>query len=391
MSRPGLAIIANAHTPYRLHLHQRIARELPEIMLYSVYTHQWSNAPWQFEKDDETNPVMFGQGQSSREQSRWRFAVREWNKGGEILRWIQDKNIRALVMLGYNDLGRFRVIHWAAREKLPCFLFGDSNIRGDHAQGMKRWVKQAYVSNVVSNVSGVMPCGRLGAEYFRRYGAKPESTYFFPYEPDYTLFRKATDSERTAAIMEQGWSAARRRFVYSGRLAPEKGVDLLIDAFIGVAADRPEWDLVIVGDGPLREALKARVPQSLQARVQWLGFLGQASEVARLYAGCDVLVLPSLQEPWAVVINEAVSSGLAVVASEAVGAAYELVENGVNGERFATGDRKALEQSLRRVSAPEQLPHLKAGSEGVLRRWRELADPVAGLRRALKDSGVLSS
>ena len=59
-ARPGVAIIANSHTPYRLHLHLRIAREVPEIRLWSVFTHEVSNAPWQFEAPAEIGPATNG-------------------------------------------------------------------------------------------------------------------------------------------------------------------------------------------------------------------------------------------------------------------------------------------------------------------------------------------
>src|SRR3954452_5135537 len=80
-SKPAVAIICNSHTPYRLHLHLRIAREIPQIKLWSVYTHEESNAPWAFAVPPEIGPISFGHGESSHDQAKVKYALREWRKG----------------------------------------------------------------------------------------------------------------------------------------------------------------------------------------------------------------------------------------------------------------------------------------------------------------------
>src|SRR5439155_19337196 len=130
-----------------------------------------------------------------------------------------------------------------------------------------------------------------------------------------------------------------------GRVVSNKRVVLLIDAFAAIASQRPEWDLLIVGDGALRNELQRRVPEPLRPRVVWTGFL-DGPEPALAYHAADVLVLPSDHEPWALVVQEAMAAGLPVVASDVVGAAYELVTDGVSGKVFPAGDCSALQKAL---------------------------------------------
>jgi len=295
------------------------------------------------------------------------------------------------VVFGYNDAARLRIVRWCKRNGVPVFVFGDSNIRGDLVSGIKGFAKRQVVSRVIRNCSGVMPCGTLGQAFFEKYGARPDQVYFFPYEPDYDLVAQI-DAAAIAAVQQRlGLDPARRRVVFSGRLVPIKRVDLLIDAFIAVASDRPEWDLLIIGDGPERAALEARVPAALKFRVTWAGFIDDAKKVATLYRGSDVLVLPSDFEPWAVVINEAAAAGLAIVASDVVGAAAELVRDGVNGHVFPAGDAAALRGALLNVTSADRIEAMKAASSAVLADWRRRGDPIAGLRRALEHSGILST
>lgn len=387
--RPAVAIISNSHTPYRAHLHLRIVREMPEIRLLSLYTHEESNAPWKFVVPEAINPVSFGRGEAAGEQAKLSSALAEWRKGGRMIAWMRDHAVRAIVMGGYNDPGRLRVIRWARRAGVPLFLFGDSNIRGDLAAGLKAQLKRRLVRRVVRDVTACFPCGSLGAAYFEKYGCPRDRIYYFPYEPDYDLIAGTPAAEVDAAAAKFGLDRGRRRIVYSGRLIDVKRVDLLVDAFAQIAAERPEWDLLVIGGGPLRESLEARLPGPLRARVQWTGFIDDQRAVSSLYRASDVLVLPSDYEPWAVVINEAAAAGMAIVASDVVGAAAELVRDGVNGFTFPAGDLGRLTAALRQVTAADRIDALKSASAGVLADWRHRGDPVAGLRRALVDANVL--
>src|SRR3954463_11315904 len=94
-ARPAVAVICNSHTPYRLHLHRRIAAEIPQVRLWSVFTHEESNAPWAFRLPPEIGPVSFGQGESSAGQAKAGRALHEWRKGDRIIRWMKQQDVRA--------------------------------------------------------------------------------------------------------------------------------------------------------------------------------------------------------------------------------------------------------------------------------------------------------
>jgi hypothetical protein len=190
--QPAIAIVSNSHTPYRLHLHKRIAREIPQVRLFSLYTHETSNAPWQFNDAEEIGAVQFGQGETVARQADPRFAWREWRRAGRIITWMTAHDIRFVVMMGYNDLGRLRIIRWCRRKGIPCWLFGDSNILCDNHGKIKGWLKLLIVRRIVSWCDGVLCCGSLGRQYFLKYGADPERLFYFPYEPDCSLIENLT-------------------------------------------------------------------------------------------------------------------------------------------------------------------------------------------------------
>ena len=387
--RPGVAIIVNEQTPYRLHLHRRIVNELPEIRLWSLFTHQVASSPWRYQEAAEINPVLFGAGESTANQSSLRNSLREYRKGGAIAGWLKEHAIRAVVLFGYNDLCRLRLVRWCRANQTPCFLFGDSNILGDNPRGLQAIVKRAYVPWVIRQCSGVFHCGRLGRDYFLRYGADPSRLYPFPYEPDYNLF--SAPDPRLAEEMSAKYelTRGRRRLLFVGRLTRTKRPDLVIEAFDRIADQRPDWDLVVAGDGDMRAELQQQPAWNNHAnRIRWTGFLDDAAKLASLYSICDVFVLPSDYEPWGVVVTEAATQ-LALVASSVVGAAADVLKDGVNGKWFPAGDLGALAHALLEVTEPQAIDRMKAASPHVLEAWRAQSDPVRHLRQALSDCGVL--
>lgn len=391
IERPAIAIVSNTRTPYRLHVHGRVAREIPEVRLHSLFTHGEDMQDWVMDLPHNGPLVVFGQGHSSTQQAALKHVPREWIKAGRIIEYFKTHDIKAAVIEGYNDAARLRLMLWCHRHGIPFFVWGDSNIRGDLATGVRALLKRWYIGRVVRWATGMFACGSQGREFFAKYGARPERIFYYPVEPDYRLIDDLPSQVVRDAMAAYSLAQDRRRIVYSGRLLARKRVDLLIDAFASIASARPQWDLLIVGDGPEREALERRVAPELRHRVLWTGFVKVQMMVTALYKACDVLVLPSDFEPWALVINEAAAAGMAIVASDVVGAAAELIRDGVNGQKFRTGDDDALAKALFEVTEEQKLLLMRAASRVVLEDWRRRGDPIKGLREALTLAGILSS
>jgi glycosyltransferase involved in cell wall biosynthesis len=390
--RPEIVSLTNVATPYRLALHRRIDAELPELQLLTIYPHDQADQAWTLDPartGGEDRVFRFGKGESVIDAPRLTNAFREWSKGGEISRWLAQRRPAAMLLCGYNDVGRLRVLRACNRLGIPIFLVGDSNLKGERAAGLKAAMKRLFVPRVIHRCFGVMPCGSYGAQYFLKYGATTDRIYFVPYEPDYDLIQKLSQQRIDEVAKLHSLRPERRRIVFCGRMIAAKRPDLAVDAFAAIAADRPDFDLIMIGDGDLRRNAEGRVPSHLRARVRFTGFLGNQEEISAIYRASDVFVLPSTYEPWGVVINEAVAAGMAVVATDSVGAAGELVRDGVNGRTFPSGDLTALTAALKDATDPDKLRDYKIASAGVLADWRDRGDPVKGIRKAMVAADVL--
>jgi glycosyltransferase involved in cell wall biosynthesis len=237
----------------------------------------------------------------------------------------------------------------------------------------------------------VLPCGTLGAQYFQRYGARPDRTFLFPVEPDYELITGLSAGFIEEVARRFKIDPARRRIVACSRLQPHKRIDLAVDAFVRVAADHPDLDLVVMGSGPELENLRARVPAALASRVLWTGFIGDQRIVNAVYRLSHILIHPSSWEPWGLIINEAAAAGMAIIASDVCGAAFDLVREGENGYTFPEGNLEQLTDRLRQALSGANLASMRQRSADVLADWRATADPIQGLVRALQRAHSLTT
>ncbi len=155
-------------------------------------------------------------------------------------------------------------------------------------------------------------------------------------------------TDRPALMRRLGLDPARRHVVHVARHHPVKDQPTLIRGFAGVAAQFPDVDLLLVGDGPLRPDLERLVAElGIADRVN---FMGIRSDVADVLRAADVFGLTSVSEAASLTLLEAMATGLPVVVT-AVGGNPEIVRDGVDGLLFPRGDAGRCAAALRRLLA----------------------------------------
>jgi glycosyltransferase involved in cell wall biosynthesis len=411
--RRALVVVCGELTPYRVHWHRRIAREMAEFELHTLYFPHRAHKAWTYTDLRDIGLITFEPKRPADYETkaevvrmstrlstflknphlRTRYLVNraEAKEAARVLAWLEEIRPAAVVLNGYAGHPFMDILPWGKKRGVPVLVWADSNVHGDKGTWARRMLKKIIVTRRLRHASAVLPCGTNGRALFQRYYPHPDRMFFVPLEPDYAKIESMTDEDARAVRETYGLDPARKRIIVVCRLIPLKRVDTVIDAFARLAAERPEWDLLIVGDGPERAGLEARVPADLKPRVIFPGFITDEKIVFAMYRGSDVMCLASEYEAWALVVNEAAASGLAMVVSKVVGAAPEFVREGVNGRTFTPGEVGEIEACLREVTKPENLDRMKAASKQVVAEWRAKADPIAGLRAALRTVGVLKS
>ena len=213
----------------------------------------------------------------------------------------------------------------------------------------RRWWRERAKALLLTPFAGALVGGARHVAYMRALG--------FRRRPVLTGY-DAVGLERVRAMGGvPALPPAKRPFVFVGRFVAKKNLTFLLDAYARyrelAAADAR--GLVMVGGGALEGELRARVAAlGLDDAVEITGFV-DAAEVARRLAAARALLLPSIEEQWGLVVNEALAFALPVVVGQAVGARDLLVEDGVNGFVRASDDRDGWAEAMRALGHDDGL------------------------------------
>ena len=239
----------------------------------------------------------------------------------------------AVLTMGYSDPLMRQVARWAKKRRIVSVTVWESTrvdrVRGWWKEMLKRRLARALFDAAFAG-------GPSNREYAIELGFAPERvvTGYAVVDNEAFARRKGT-APGSEAWMRGGF------FLFVGRFAPEKNLRRLVEAYGRHRAAGGGWELVLVGDGAEREGLERIVEQD---RLQGVHFRAWASvdELAGWYGLASCLVLPSLSEPWGLVVNEAMAAGLPVLVSQRCGCAPVLVGEGENGFTFDPLDVEGL-------------------------------------------------
>jgi len=224
-------------------------------------------------------------------------------------------------------------------------LYGDSTWQ--HASHGRHRVMRAVALRVLSHLcTGAVSTGAFNREFYIRHGMNPRRIWAGVCPVDAELFARA----RADAAETSDEVGRHVRIGFAGKLIARKGVDELIQAAALLPRSR-DWSVTIVGDGPLMPELQGLARKlGVDDRVAFHGF-ANTTEMPKLLAGFDVVVVPSRLDMRALVTIEAMAAGSGIVVSDAtaVWGPGDLVEDGVTGFVYESGDTAALARRLCRL------------------------------------------
>lgn len=259
----------------------------------------------------------------------------------KLVRDVVNNPCDLVVMPGYH-----RVEYWAML--IACMFVGRrravfcDSTEFDRPRSMwKDIAKQLFFKRC----DGFFCYGRRSKDYLLRFGVDEVK---ITYRCQAAALPHSYDAKDVLARYQarNGKSPEVFRFLYVGRLSVEKGLNDLLDAFLQVRAKRGDVKLDLVGAGPLRDELIARVAKlDLGDTVSFLGSK-DIGAIGELFLQSAALVLPSHSEPWGLVVNESLSYGCPVVVSNVCGCVPDLVVDGVTGYSFEVGNVGALSEAM---------------------------------------------
>jgi 1,2-diacylglycerol 3-alpha-glucosyltransferase len=247
---------------------------------------------------------------------------------------LEQTNPDVVAVNGWNNFGSLVAANCCLRRGIPMVVMSESS-RQDEP---RTWWKEAIKRRIVGLYSAALVGGQRHVEYLVDLGMPPKRVF-----TGYDVVDNDYFGRRTAEIRNSKFEIRNKRglpenyFLASARFIEKKNLSTLIEAYAEyrrrseIAAKVP-WDLVVLGDGPLRETLNSQLSTlDLNEHVHLPGFKPY-DELPLYYALANVFVHASTTEQWGLVVNEAIASGLPVIVSERCGCVPELVQG--NGFTF---------------------------------------------------------
>lgn len=253
--------------------------------------------------------------------------------------WIAQADLSVLGY--YRHPVALRWLQARARSGKPWCFWGERpgfRVRGEPGKFYRRW-KLAQLKESAVPIWGI---GQWAVDGYKREFGERRRYFNVPYFSDLARFR-------TQRLRAQKSNDGMRRLLFSGSLIGRKGVDLLARAFRDLVRANDHVQLDIVGDGPLRNKLM-RALSPVSGNVTFHGFR-QWVDLPGCYAQADILCVPSRYDGWGLVVPEGLAAGLPVIATDRMGAAIDLLSDGINGWSVEAGDQENLRLALEKALA----------------------------------------
>jgi glycosyltransferase involved in cell wall biosynthesis len=273
---------------------------------------------------------------------------------------MEQTNPDVVAINGWNNFGSLLAANCCVRRGTSMIVMSESSCKDEP----RTWWKEAIKRRIVGLYSAALVGGQRHVEYLVELGM-PRQRVFTGYDVvDNDYFAR-----RTAEIRHLGLDIRNKRglpenyFLASSRFIEKKNLPRLISAYAeyrlkSQTGVKTTWDLVLLGDGPLRETLKSQLSTlNLNEHVHLPGFKPY-DELPVYYALANAFVHASTTEQWGLVVNEAIASALPVIVSDRCGCVPELV-NG-NGFTFDPTNEGELTARLLGVTclSDEERKHL---------------------------------
>ncbi|MCW3835404.1 glycosyltransferase family 4 protein [Sphingomonas canadensis] len=346
---PRLLYLDDIPTPYRLGVQRRIAEDWPGPFRLAYCAQAEPGRTWDLDFTGLDPVILPG--------SQWRpprqvnpFSVK-WNPGvGRALDAFQPD---VVVLSGYVHPTMWMAARWCIANRVPYAVSCETSARNSASSGLRWFVKRAVAGWLVRNMAFGLPVGREAAEYLRRFGPCDVPMHYFPNTPDTAPIVEEAERLRAnggepSLRAELGIAPDARIFLFVGRLIPAKRP---LDAVVALsrAAGAEGAALVIVGDGELMPQVRAAA--DADPRIVTTGWIRDQALIAGLMSIATAMILPSGHEPWGAVVNEAMAAGTPVISSDRVGAATELIDDGVNGFLVPAGDVAGIAAAMEALLA----------------------------------------
>lgn len=330
--RRRVVCLTNIPSPYRLHFFRILSDELEKC---GGRLEVWFMAESELGRYWQFNPADFKFRYRVLGGTSCTLADSVIHFNPSILYWLRKQSPDVLLLAGswIHPTNILAILVSKILNKSTLLFWSESHLKSIRQKG--RWVDKLRAL-LLRSYDGFAVPGKLALDYVNHY-APNRPIYVLPNTVDETIFRNAVLRERAAKDKlrkELGIPNHKRVLLLVARLIPEKNIMPFLSALSSLPSSvARSFILLIAGDGPLKEQANSWINRKTSIDVRLLGHVAE-SELVKLYAVADSLILPSLSDPNPLSVVEALWAGLPLILSDRVGNHYETLREGENGWLF---------------------------------------------------------
>lgn len=317
---------ADFPSPYRVEVFKGLAKEYDMLVVFDKMSDQNRNAAW-FCKNTGLNSISLLE-----EAGRMQFEkeLKQIKKYDLVLAY--DYHIKNAIRLEIDCI----------KNKVPYIM----NLDGAFIR--KNFIKNIIKRYLVTHAAGYFASANHAAEYFKYFGADENKIYYHPFtslHADEVLKEPLSETEKTRYKKKLGVDKS-KMVLTIGQFIHRKGFDVLLEAWNKELDE--SCSLVIVGGGEEENQYRQYIADHNLENVQLVGFK-QKEEIFEYYKAADLFVLPTREDIWGLVINEAMACGLPVISTNMCLGAVELIENGINGYIVPVNNSNELTEAMKKL------------------------------------------
>ena len=338
-----LLVISSYPAPYRIAVFEGLREKYQMDVFFSTCNDQNRNSSFFVNREESRFFIL----SEKEDRKKYKEALRNIKQYSAVLAY--DWYLPAALV---GEL--YAMVH-----HIPYFINCDGALP-ENKKGVKELIKKFFVKHAKCCFAG----GTHAREYFLKYGAKEENIAdhrFTSLKKEMILLEPVSQSEKEKLRKEL--CLKNRKIVLTiGQFIERKGFDVLLEAWSDLD---DEYQLLIVGGGELKESYMRLIHEKKYENVHLLDFV-PFKEIHQYYEAADLFVLPTREDIWGLVINEAMAYGLPVISTDRCVAGLELIEEGVNGAIVPVGDSISLHHQMKHYLDSSILCY-QAGVESLLR------------------------
>lgn len=340
--------LTNIPSPYRVDFFNELGKYCDLTVLFERKEASDRDTRWISEEDNNYKAIYL-KGKNIRNDASISM---------EVLKYLNKDKFDIFVIGGYSTPTGMLAIQILKLKKIPFILNSDGGF-------IKQDKKIIYniKKHFISSANWWLSTGKMTNKYLEHYGAKKENIFIYPFTSikESEIIKKTLTKGQKLQLREELKLDGENIIISVGQFIHRKGYDLLIKEWSKLDE---KYKLLLIGSGNDKEKFINIIEEKKLRNIEILDFKTK-NELRKYYLAADLFILPTREDIWGLVVNEAMACGLPVITTDKCIAGIELVSNGKNGHIIKLDEIEHIQKYIEEIKKLD----FKCESIDIIKRY----------------------